>query len=160
MNIEEEFRQRVADHLEGLSDKLKPVLGELIQFDYPEEVDTIAFEIFVDGFTSGFPVRAFFMDKDNSEHFIYVNGKAEYPSPVDPDLLKIEYVYPVELEEEYEDKDESLDLWSVATNSMIEWFSKCWNQAGGREFKLKANIAPHDSNHEFDLLESKWQKRW
>lgn len=160
MNIEEEFRQKVVDSLEGLSDKLIPVLGELIQFDYPEEVDAIAFEIFVDGFTSGFPVRAFFMDKDNCEYFIYVNDKAEYPAPVDPDLMKIEYVYPVELEEEYEEKDESLDLWNVATNSMIEWFAKCWNQAGGREFKLKANIAPHDSNNEFDLLESKWQERW
>ena len=98
MNIEQEFREKVAEHLENLSEDLKPILKELIEFDYPKEVNTLAFEVFVDGFSSGLPVRAFFMDDDNSEHFIYVNGKAEYPSPVDPSLLKIEHVYPYELE--------------------------------------------------------------
>jgi hypothetical protein len=160
MSIEQEFKEQVIEHLEKLSDHLKPVLKELIEYDYPDEVDTLAFEIFVDGFSSEFPVRAFFMDKDNSEHFIYIDGKAEYPSPVDPDLLKIDQVYPYELEEEYTNKDESLDPWQIATNELIEWFSKCWQAAGGKTFKLKANIAPHDSNHEFDLVEGKWQERW
>jgi len=160
MSIEQEFKEQVIEHLEKLSDDLKPVLKELIGYDYPEEIDTLAFEIFVDGFSSEFPVRAFFMDKDNSEHFIYIDGKAEYPSPVDPDLLKIDQVYPYELEEEYTIKDESLDPWQIATNTLIEWFSKCWLASGGKAFKLKANIAPHDSNHEFDLVESKWQERW
>jgi hypothetical protein len=160
MSIEQEFKEQVIEHLEKLSDHLKPVLKELIEYDYPDEVDTLAFEIFVDGFSSEFPVRAFFMDKDNSEHFIYIDGKAEYPSPVDPDLLKIDQVYPYELEEEYTDNDESLDPWKIATNELIDWFSKCWQAAGGKTFKLKANIAPHDSNHEFDLVEGKWQERW
>jgi hypothetical protein len=160
MSIEQEFKEQVIEHLEKLSDHLKPVLKELIEYDYPDEVDTLAFEIFVDGFSSEFPVRAFFMDKDNSEYFIYIDGKAEYPSPVDPDLLKIDQVYPYELEEEYTNKDESLDPWQIATNELIEWFSKCWQAAGGKTFKLKANIAPHDSNHEFDLVEGKWQERW
>jgi hypothetical protein len=160
MSIEQEFKEQVIEHLEKLSDHLKPVLKELIEYDYPDEVDTLAFEIFVDGFSSEFPVRAFFMDKDNSEHFIYIDGKAEYPSPVDPDLLKIDQVYPYELEEEYTNKDESLDPWQIATNELIEWFSKCWQAAGGKTFKLKANIAPHDSNHAFDLVEGKWQERW
>ncbi|WP_444905955.1 hypothetical protein [Microbulbifer sp. SSSA008] len=160
MNIEQEFKGKVAEHLENLSEDLRPILKKLIEFDYPKEVDTLAFEIFVDGFSSGFPVRAFFMDKDNSEHFIYVDGKAEYPSPVDPGLLKIEHVYPYELEEEYTSKDESLDPWDIATNELIEWFSKCWQAVGGQGFNLKANITPHDSNHEFNLVESKWQNRW
>lgn len=160
MSIEQEFKEQVIEHLEKLSDHLKPVLKELIEYDYPDEVDTLAFEIFVDGFSSEFPVRAFFMDKDNSEHFIYIDGKAEYPSPVDPDLLKIDQVYPYELEEEYTNKDESLDPWQIATSELIEWFSKCWQVAGGKAFKLKANIALHDSNREFDLVEGKWQERW
>ena len=100
------------------------------------------------------------MDEDNSEHFVYIDGKAEYPSPVDPGLLKIEHVYPYELEEEFTSKDESLDPWHIATKELIEWFSKCWQAADGKTFKLKANIAPHDSNHEFNLVDSKWQERW
>ena len=159
MSIEEEFKEKVAEHINRLTDDLMPVLKKLIKYDYPKEVDTLAFEIFVDGFTSEFPVRAFFMDEDNSEYFIMVNGKAEYPSPVDPDLIKIDYVYPYKLEKEYTNKDETLDPWHIATNELIEWFSKCWLASGGKNFKLKTNIAPHDSNHEFDLKENKWVER-
>jgi len=160
MSIEEEFKEKVAEYVDRLTNDLTSALKKLVDHEYPQEVDMLAFEVFVDGFSSGFPVRAFFMDKDNSEHFIMVDGKAEYPSPVDPNLLKIDYVYPYELEEEYTAKDEALDPWHIATNELIEWFSKCWLAAGGRSFKLKANIAPHDSNHEFDLNESKWVERW
>lgn len=160
MSIEEEFKVKIAAHLNRLTDDIMPVLRELIEYDYPKEVDALAFEIFVDGFSSEFPVRAFFMDADDSEYFIMVDGKAEYPSPVDPRLLKIDYVYPYDFEEEYTEKDDSLDPWHVATNELIEWFSKCWLAAGGKHFKLNANIAPHDGNHEFDLKESKWVTRW
>jgi len=159
MSIKQEFKEKVSEYLEKLSNDLYPILKELIEYNYPDEVTTLAFEIFVDGFSSGFPVRAFFMDKDKSEHFIYIDGKAEYPSPVDPGLLEIDYVYPYELEEEYTNKDESLDPWHIATNELIEWFSKCWLASGGQTFNIKANIAPHDSNHEFNLVESKWQER-
>ena len=160
MSIEEEFKEKVSEHINRLTDDLIPVLKELIEYDYPEEVDTLAFEIFTDGFSSEFPVRAFFMDEDNSEHFIMNNGEAEYPSPVDRDLLDIDHVYPYELEEEYTEKDETLDPWHVATKELIAWFSKCWLTAGGKSFKLKANIAPHDSNHEFNLKSSEWVERW
>jgi len=159
MSIEQEFKEKVVEYIEIHSDELKPILKILIDFDYPKGVATLAFEIFVDRFSSGFPIRAFFMDEDNTEYFNYVDGKAEYPSPVDPGLLKIEYIYPYELEEEYTTKDESLDPWHIATNELIKWFSKCWLAAGGQTFKLSANIAPHDSNHEFNLIESKWQER-
>jgi len=160
MSIEQEFKEKVSEYLEKLSNDLCTILKELIEYNYPEEVTTLAFEIFVDGFSSEFPVRAFFMDKDNSEHFIYIDGKAEYPSPVDPGLLEIDHVYPYELEEEYTNKDESLDPWDIATNELIEWFSKCWLVSGGQTLNIKATIAPHDSNHEFNLVENKWQERW
>ena len=159
MSIEKEFKEKISSCLDLLSEPLRPILRELIDYDYPEEVAALEFEVFVDGFSSGFPVRAFFMDKDNSEHFIYVGGKARYPSPVDPGLLKIEYVYPYELEEEFTNKDDSLDPWHIATNELIEWFAKCWQAEGGNTFKLKANIAPHDSYNEFNLIEGKWQDR-
>lgn len=159
MSIEQEFKEKVTEHLEKLSPNLRPILKELIEFDYPKEVATLAFVILEDGFTSEFPVRAFFIDDDNTEYFTYIDGKAEYPSPVHPDLLKIEHVYPFELEEEYTSKDDSFDPWHIATNELIDWFSKCWLSAGGQTFTLKANIAQHGGNHEFNLVESKWQKR-
>jgi hypothetical protein len=159
MSIEQEFKEQVAAHLDKLSTDLEHVLNKLIDFEYPSEVVSLEFEIFVDGFTQEFPVRAFFMDKDNSEHFVYIDGKAEYPSPVDPGLLDIDGVYPEELEEEYTSKDDSLDPWDIATKEIVQWFSNRWLSSGGAKFKLKANIAPHDSNHEFNLIKSEWQER-
>ena len=105
-------------------------------------------------------MMTFFMDESNSEHFVYVDGQAQYPSPVDPDLLEIDYVYPYELEEEYTSKDDELDSYSIATEELIKWFSRCWNEVGGESFKLKANVAPHDDNNAYNLVEGKWQERY
>lgn len=159
MSIEQEFREKVANYLNRLSADIKPVLETLIEYEYPEEVVSLEFEVFADGFTQEFPVRAFFMDSNNSEHFVVVDGKAEYPSPVDPDLLRIDYVYPYEFENEYIEKDSTFDPWSIATNELIEWFSKCWLAAGGEDFKLNSSIAAHDSHHVFNLKESRWQNK-
>lgn len=159
MNIEQEFSEKVLEHLYGLTASIKPVLKELIEYDYPKEVVSLEFEIFADGFTQGFPVRAFFMDAGNSEHFVYVNGEAQYPSPVAPELLEIEHVYPYELEEKYINEDEEFDLWSIAIDELIQWFSECWKEVGGESFQLKANIAPHDNDEVYNLVDSKWQDR-
>lgn len=159
MNIEQEFSAKVQEHLHGLTASIKPVLKELIEYNYPKEVVSLEFEIFADGFTQGFPVRAFFMDSNDSEHFVYVNGEAQYPSPVDPELLEIEHVYPYELEEKYVNQDEKFDLWSIAIDELIKWFSECWKEVGGELFKLKANIAPHDNDQAYNLIESKWEER-
>lgn len=159
MSIEQEFRKQVNEHLQKLTEEIQLVLRKMIQYEYPKEVNRLEFEVFYDGFTGGFPVRAFFMDSDNSEHFVYVNGQAEYPSPVDPGLLKIQHVYPHELEQEYENKDDKFDSWTVATDELISWFSKCWLEVGGKSFNLRANISPHDSDREFNLVESVWQER-
>lgn len=63
------------------------------------------------------------MDSNNSEHFVYVNGEAQYPSSVEPELLEIEYVYPYEFEEKYINEDEDFDPWSIAIDELIQWFS-------------------------------------
>ena len=159
MNIEQEFSEKVQEHLHGLTASIKPVLKELIEYDYPKEVISLEFEIFADGFTQGFPVRAFFMDSDDSEHFVYINDEAQYPSPVDPELLEIEHVYPYELEEKYTNQDEDFDPWSIAIDELIQWFSECWREMGGESFQLKANIMPHDNDEVYNLVDSKWEER-
>ncbi len=156
MSTELEFKEMVKSHLEKLSDDLEIVLKKLINHGYPEEVDSISFEVFSDGFTDGFPVQAYFMDSDNSEHFIYVNGEAEYPSPVGPGLLEIDNVYPYELEEKFTEKDDELNFWEIASENFVEWFSECWSAAGGGKFGLKANIGSHDGDKEFDLINRQW----
>ena len=66
------------------------------------------------------------MDSNNSEHFVYVNDWAQYPSPVELELLEIEYVYPYELEEKYINEDEGFDPWGIAIDELIQWFLERW----------------------------------
>ena len=156
-SLKEQFQKEVRIHLDRLTDQLTPVLKQLIEYSYVPEVKSLDFEVFCDGFTYGFPVRVFFMDEDNCEHFIYVDGQAQYPCPIDPGLLEIERVYSPELEEMYFQQDEDLDTFMAAGETLVTWFADCWEKAGGLSFSLQAHIALHDDIRAFDLVNQKWQ---
>ena len=149
----------VRNHLSQLESDIVYALKEVIEYQYPEELFALDIEVFSDSFTSQFPARAFFLDQKNCEYFVYENGVATYPSPIDPEFLKIECVYPEEMEEKFVSLDPALDPWSIATSEFISWFSSCWNKAGGTSFPLAATIAHHDSTTEFNLLSGQWQAR-
>jgi hypothetical protein len=159
MSAEHQFKEQVIAHFEQLSEALQARLSTIIEYEYPQEVATLAFEVAVDGFSSGFPVKVYFLDKDNQAHFICVDGKAEAGLASASNLLTIEHVYPDELEDEYTNMDDSLDPWDIATTVLIQWFSTCWLAATGHTCMLKANIAPHDSHFVFNLMDLRWQAR-
>ena len=160
MNIEQEYRVGVRQYLDKLNKDIEGILTQLINHEYPDEVTCLDFEIFLDSFTRDFPVRVFFMDDDECEFFIEVDGVAQCPSPVDPDLLDIPCVYPYEYQESFTILDDKFNPWSAASNELIEWFSERWNSCGGSNFKRKAYIAPHDRANAFNLVKSEWEKRW
>jgi hypothetical protein len=156
MSLEKEFRSEVRKHLEPLAKELTPLLSQLIAYEYPKEVEALIFEVFYSGFTSGFPVRVFFIDGEDSEFFVYENGEAQYPSPIDPGLLKIEKVFSKELEQQFTSRDEQLDTFTEASLELIDWFSKCWREAGGSEFSRVALIMIHDDTQVYDLKTGVW----
>ncbi|MGI0035819.1 MAG: hypothetical protein ACRD98_08115, partial [Nitrososphaera sp.] len=119
----------VRQHLAKLEARLVAALRSLISHNYPPEVFALSFEVFSDTFTSGFPARAFFMDRTNCEYFLYVNGEATYPSPIDPWLLDIDSTYPAEIEDDFLSRDPDLNTWDIATSEFISWFSECWDKA-------------------------------
>src|SRR5688500_9841923 len=98
--MEDRFRQVVRESLSRIENALVPVLGQLATYVYPDEVKVIDFEVFSDAFSSQFPATAFFLDEANCEHFVEVDGKATYPSPVDPELFQIDGIYSQDIEDE------------------------------------------------------------
>ncbi len=156
MSIENEFRSEVRGHLEKLTAEMVPVLATLVAYEFPEEVAALVFEVFPGGFTYRFPVRTFFLDEDNSEFFVYEGDKAAYPSPVDPDLLDIERVYPDELPARYLAAAQDMDTQTLAGVELIDWFSKCWDEAGGGHFSRLAIILMHEDIKVFDLKNHAW----
>ena len=153
--LEQEFRARVRQHLELLTTSLTVALRALIGHRYPEEVVEISFEIFRDGFVAGFPVRAFFMDRDNCEFFLKVDGKAAYPSPIDPGLLDIERVYSRAFLKEFEAVEDDM---TISGDELLPWFAECWKAAGGASFGRRATISCHDDIREFNLMTGQWQE--
>jgi hypothetical protein len=157
--VEQTFQRQVRAYLAPHGTHLSKVLERLIQHRYPPEVAVIDFEVFSDGFTTGFPVRAFFLDHHNTEFFQFIDGKAAYPCPVDPGLLEIDSVYPEKLENELTSASPESDPWHLATEEFLTWFHSCWLSAGGNGFGLHATIAHHDSTKELNLLTGAVQPR-
>ena len=153
------FQQHVRLSLSQLDGLLIPVLRTLVDYRYPDEVAALDFEIFSDEFTSGFPARAFFLDKQNCEYFVRVDGKATYPSPVDPALIAVDCIYPVEIEDQLQAESPGSDPWHLATMEFLDWFLSCWQKAGGQGFPLVATIAHHDSSSELNLITGESQRR-
>ena len=156
MSVADEFKLRVTEHLEEHTDKLVDLLKHLVSFPHVPEVRSLDFEVFCDSFTDRFPVRVYFMDADNCEYFIYENGKATYPCDVDPDLLGLDGAYGSELEEEFEERDPDLDIYTIAGEALIPWFARCWLAAGGADFPREAFIGLHDGLECFDLVKQTW----
>lgn len=161
--IAQEFRQAVIAHLQPLTGDLIKVLRQLIGHNYPKEVFVISFEIFSDDFTHRFPVHTRFMDADNNEYFIFdERGRGKYPAPegFDAGLLNVGRVYPEGLEQQFQDREPTLDPWDLATRGLVEWFSKCWLEAGGKQFERHAVIGNHDDTSEFNLMTQTWQEAY
>jgi hypothetical protein len=150
------FTGAVTQALQPLGTSLVEALRQLVAHNYPKEVVSVDFVVFSDGFTRGFPVRAFFLDETNTEHFVPIAGRLEHPSAVDPGLLQIDRVYDNSLEASFLEEDDDLDVYTLAAEALIPWFAECWRSAGGPAFDRSATITIHDDHRVFDLVESAW----
>jgi hypothetical protein len=159
-SVDERFKAAVTERLVVLDVSIVPILEALIRHPYPPEVVAVDFEVFSDGFTQSFPVRAFFMDADRSEYFVYVDGEATYPSPVDPGLLDLPAgVFGEDLEAPFLAEDPRLDTFGLAGEALINWFARRWSAAGGASFSRQASIGLHDDSETFDLISGEWVER-
>ena len=159
-DINEESKSEFRHGLGRLKEKLMEVLRQLIQSEYPCEVVAIDFEVFPGTWSADFPARAFFLDSANCEHFVYVDGKAEYPSPVDPALLSGKGILTSEFEEKLFERSPDLDTFALGEQQFVPWFIDCWQRAGGGKFQRNATAAVHGDGREFNLITRKWQDRY
>ena len=98
------------------------------------------------------------MDDESSE----VDEYFEQPElcPVASNIIDIDHVYTKEFQDRFREFEEEWDYLEAAAEELISWFSCRWVNAGGKNFTLKATIAPHDDIREFNLVSSKWEDRW
>ena len=159
-DVAEDFKAAIREGLRAYEDSLIAVLRLVVTHNYPSEVVAVAFEVFPDSWSQGFPARAFFLDESNNEYFIYVDGETRYPSSVDSGLLNVPYIITRESEESFSRRNPDLDTFTLGAKEFIPWFAGCWKKAGGLTFTLSATIADHDSDKELNLLTNEWQDRY
>ncbi len=159
LTIENEFRTKLRDGLRRIEAALIEALKQIIDYKYPPEVFAVCFEVFPDSWSNSFPVRTFFLDASNNEHFVYVDGEATYPSPIDPGLIEVSEILPYEFEISIRERDPGFDYFTASADEFIAWFAPCWNRAGGIDFPLLATVADHDSDRELNLKTGEWQNR-
>ncbi|WP_455233130.1 hypothetical protein [Geopseudomonas aromaticivorans] len=140
-----DFRAKVREKLGSLEMQLISALRRQIEAEYPTEAHALSFVVFSDGFTAGFPARAYVLNRANSQ--VCVSSA---------DLLQADETYPEQLERDAEAADPDMDVWGAAAEVFIEWFAECWGRAGGAGFALPATLAEHDTGRLFDLTTMRW----
>ncbi len=150
------FRQQVLDALQPHRAALVDALRQLIAHDYPKEVERLEFTVFPYSFTSGWPIRAFFLDRNRTEVFVSEDEDSAYPSPIDPGLLETAPLYAQALEEAVLAAEPDSDPPRLASETTVEWFRGCWADADGADFRMHAEIAIHDDERWFDLMRQRW----
>jgi hypothetical protein len=154
--VAEEFARFVTEKLRPHAAPLLNQLRQLIGHHYPPQVAALEFEVFADGFTSGFPIRTYFVDSDRTEFFLDTDSGPAYPSPIDPGLLKIPHVYLEAEEARFLEREPGLDTYTVAAETLIPWFADLWRRAGGSAFPIHADIGIHDDTVRLDLRSNEW----
>ena len=97
------------------------------------------FEVFSDGFTSGFPVRAFFMDRRTpSTSSGKVSMQRILPRSIQA-CSKSTAFMPKNLNRSLREQSPESDAWSLAVGELIQWFA-----AHGRESVAQLSLAGHD----------------
>lgn len=49
-----------------------------------------------------------------------------------------------------------IDTFKLTGRTFAEWFGRCWREAGGDNFKVKACMLLPDEKELYDLIEQKW----
>lgn len=151
--------QKVIDFLEKISprmvEELKSILsGEVGLYEEYEMSDVAFFDFEIN--LDGYSVNLYPSDEEYSQ-LGYRQLLLEYPDGFiranDLGLDLIDYAF---------DKPEDLsamdDYYETLQRVFIDWFSGCWDRAGGEKTNHQFRIGVHDSFERFDLRRKKWLK--
>lgn len=132
------------------------LLDIIITIQYFKEIEIIDFLTEVPPFTLS--ITLYSMDNDTNE-VIYEGDNINIFGGSQELLRETEYYYLKHnhynsFEEAYNATGEQLD--AIQEQVLVEWFSRCWDNAEGKDISLPIYVSFHENENSYDLHQNKW----
>lgn len=156
-NIEKNQLNKISSFLNSISNRMVEDIKGIFNEDYgllekhsKSDIKFYEFEVFEDGYRINF----YPMDSEYNQ-LGFKKTLPEYPNGFlrDKDLDLDHEFYDFNNESDMDRMDE---FYMQLSKKVIEWFNKCWKEAGGLNVNNKYSISIHDSNDIYDLNNQKW----
>lgn len=145
-------------NLEKQSDLLVRNLKNIFGYNFSSEIDLLDFTAFIEPTRFELSISMFSMDKEANEVFYEGNDKTVFAGSEEI-LPEVEYYQLNDSQlddffEFYEENEETL----VPQEKKVftEWFSQCWEEAGGASLKLPSYFVFEDEYNSYDLKDQQW----
>ena len=154
----DKYIDSIKANLEKQSDLLVGNLKNIFAYNLLSNIELLEFSVFIDPTRLELSIRMFSMDKEANEVFYEGNDTTVFAGSEEI-LPAIEY---------YQLKDSQLDNFfdyyerHEATvipqeqKVFTDWFSQCWDKAGGASFNLPSYFVFHDDYKSYDLKNNQW----
>ena len=152
----QKYIHAVRGNLQRNSEQLIQQIRKTIDFNYYDKVDLLDYTAFIQ--PHEISIMMYSMDRKANEVFYQGNESNIFAGSYDL-IENVSYFNVPDDQEDkfwefYEQNDEVIS--KTETQSIVEWFKDCWNQAGGKSVKLHSYFSFHDYDNCFDLQNNKW----
>lgn len=152
------YIESIKVNLEKQSDLLVRKLKNIVGYNFSAEIDLLDFTAFIEPTRFELSISMFSMDKEANEVFYEGSDKTVFAGSEEI-LPEVEYyqLNDIELDDflEFYDKNEET-LVPQEQRVFTEWFSQCWEEAGGASLNLPSYFAFEDDYNSYDLKNKQW----
>jgi hypothetical protein len=152
------YIESIKVNLEKQSDLLVRNLKNIVGYNFSAEIDLLDFTAFIEPTRFELSISMFSMDKEANEVFYEGSDKTVFAGSEEI-LPEVEYyqLNDIELDDflEFYDKNEET-LVPQEQRVFTEWFSQCWEEAGGASLNLPSYFAFEDDYNSYDLKNKQW----
>jgi hypothetical protein len=155
----------IKSNLEKQSDLLVGNLKNIFTYNFSSDTDLLDFSAFIEPTRFELSIIMFSMDKEANEVFYEGNDTTVFAGSVEV-LSEVEYhqLNDSQLDDFfafYEQNEETLI--PQEQKAFTDWFSQCWEKAGGDALDLPSYFVFHDDYKSFDLKNNQWiddEEKW
>ncbi|ESU34230.1 hypothetical protein G3A_02205 [Bacillus sp. 17376] len=144
--------------LEKQSDLLVRNLKSISEYNFSTDIDLLDFSAFIEPTRFEISITMFTMDKEANEVF-YEGNDATVFAGSEEILPEVEYyqLNDNQLDDFFEFYEQNEEILVPQEQKVFtEWFSQCWQEAGGTSLNLPSYFVFQDDYKSYDLKNNQW----